>query len=72
MDRKFEWTKPIERRPWNLYRNSNRNGIGLYKQYKLCSKYIDEFNRLNYWKLEYMCRIERDPKWHWRNDLYVE
>ena len=35
MDRKFEWTKPIERRPWNLYRNSNRNGIGLYKQYKL-------------------------------------
>jgi len=37
MDRRLEWTKSIERRSRNLYGNSNRNGIGLYKQYKLYS-----------------------------------
>jgi hypothetical protein len=44
MDRRLEWTKPIECRPRNLYGNSNRNGIGLYEQHKLYDKRIDEYN----------------------------
>ena len=44
MDRRFKWTKPIECRPRNIYRNSNGDVIGLYEQHKLCDKRIDEYN----------------------------
>ena len=38
MDRRFEWTKPIECRPRNIYRYGNGNIIGLYEQHKLYSE----------------------------------
>jgi hypothetical protein len=44
MDRRLEWTKPIECQPRHLYGNSNRNGIGLYEQHKLHDKRLDEYN----------------------------
>ena len=35
MDRRFEWTKPIECRSWNIYCYSYRDVIGLYEQHEL-------------------------------------
>ena len=38
MDRRFEWTKPIECRSWNIYCYSYRDVIGLYEQHELYSE----------------------------------
>ena len=38
MDRGFEWTKSIERRPRNIYCYSYRDVIGLYEQHKFYSE----------------------------------
>ena len=44
MDRRFEWTKSIERGSRNIYGNGNGDGIWLYEQHKLYDKRIDEYN----------------------------
>jgi hypothetical protein len=66
MDRRFEWPKSIECRPRNLYGDSNRNGVGLYKQHKLYDKSFIKYHskwkhnatdvRTNQWL------HQRDPK----------
>ena len=66
MDRRFEWTKSIERGSRNIYGNGNGDGIWLYEQHKLYDKRIDEYNcrgkrhttdvRTNQWI------YKRDPK----------
>ena len=74
MDWRVKWTKPIKRRPRNLYSNSNRNGIRLYKQYKLYGKCVNQYhsrrkrNTTDVWPNQWL--HQRDTKY--RIDLCMD
>ena len=44
MDRRFEWTKPIECKSWNICCYSYRDVIGLYEQHELYREPIIKYH----------------------------